>query len=311
MKLTTSELRALVLLAKKEKARVAAMARQLGAPESNTSRVLALLKEKGFTSAEKTGLSKALSLSNTRHAALLRKLILGFEHIRFDQLLSGASLEVLSTICCLRLKNRKEMRQNSLVSEVSVARSLENLKRLGIVQKKDSLYSLSLRFSTLSEFVIEFRHYLNDKTALNFAKDAVMLWECNHEFIIETEKSKEEDGFRMTGLSVFNKYGISLIIQKSYYFHSPFKNKLRLEDVILHSILVPSTHRNILATLLVWKKNQKRVDKEYMQQEATRYGIANNVNDIIDYFESKGGKRKEGFPTWNEFVTKAKEYGLA
>ncbi|MGH9879624.1 MAG: helix-turn-helix transcriptional regulator, partial [Nitrososphaerales archaeon] len=248
MKLTTSELRALALLAKKGKTGTATMAKQLGMPASNTSRVLALLEDKGFISAEKIGLSKTLSLSGAKHATLLRKLILEFGHIRFDQLLSGASLEVLSAICCLKLKNRKEIRQNSLISEVSVARTLENLKILGVVQKKDLAYSLSPRFSVLGEFAMEFRHHINDKTALNFSNDSIILWESNHEFIIETKRSKEENGFFLTGLSVFNRFGISLMVPKSYYFYSPFARKLRLEDVIMHSILVTSTHRNMMAT---------------------------------------------------------------
>jgi predicted transcriptional regulator len=310
VKLTTSEANALVLLAKHGKASAEKMSSELAVMTQHVSRVLASLTEKGLIRTEKAGLSKTVMLAETRHAMLLRKAILQFEHMDLADLLSGTTLEVLSAICFLKLKSRKEIQENSLVSEVSAAKVLENLSRVGIVERKPrAFYSISPRFETISQFVMEFRHYLNQKIASHFANDAVILWECNHEFIIETERS-EEDGFFATGLSIFNKFGISLIVPKSYYFYSPFRRKLRLEDAILHSTLVPSTYRNMLVTLLVWKKNEKRIDKTYMDEQTRKYSVSDIMNDITAYFETKGVKRGEGFPTWNEFLVKVKEYGL-
>jgi hypothetical protein len=60
---------------------------------------------------------------------------------------------------------------------------LERSKQFGVIQK-NSKYQVSPRFRTLSEFVIEFRHYLNQKIAARFASDALILWECNHEYLI-------------------------------------------------------------------------------------------------------------------------------
>jgi predicted transcriptional regulator len=310
MKLTASETRAQVLLAKHGDIGVADMAKKLRMPVSNTSRVISLLKEKGFISTEKVGISKTLSLSDAKHAALLRRLVLEFEHMPFAELLSGASLEVLSAVCCLRLKNRKEIRQNSLVSEASAARYLENLKQVGIVQKTDSVYKISPRFRTLSEFVIEFRHYLNRQTAMDFANDAVILWECNHEFILETDRSKKLGAFIPTGLSAFHRFGISLMVPKYYYFYSPLTRKLGLENAVLHSVLVPPTHRNMLATLLVLTKNMKEIDAGYLAEQGEKYGVRDRINDMTNYLRTKGAERPEGFPAWKEFTERAREYGL-
>src|SRR5436190_16633847 len=222
MKLTESELKALRLIADRTKATVSEIAAELQALRPQVSRVVRSLEEKGFVRIQKMGLSKTVYLSDTKHANDWRSLVLEFSHVPFDKLLSGVALDVLSTISCLKLRNRKEIAENSLVSEAAVAMTLERLKQVGIVQKKDSLYGLSPRFNTLRGLVAEFRLFLSQRTALEFASDAVVPWSCGNEFIIETKKSNVERGFLLTGPSAFGEFGIPLIVPTYYFFHSPF-----------------------------------------------------------------------------------------
>ncbi len=273
------------------------------------SRVVSDLVDKGFLSTEKLGLSKNVSLSKTKHAALWRRLALEFGHMPLHELLSRGSLEVLSAIGSQQLANRRQIAESSLVSEATAARSLERLRELGVVQKdKEGAYCISPRFHVLAEFTTEFRSYMNQKLALEFAPDAVIVSERNEEFIIESSKFEEKDGFLPTGVSAFARFGVPLMAQKSHFFYSPYARKLRLEDAIVHSLLVDSS--NPLPTLLAWKKNEARLNMQYLRHAAEKYGVAVSVMEIVRYFASQGVERPDRFPPWNEFLAKAREYGI-
>lgn len=307
LKLTRSELGCLRALAEPGNARVSALGNAIGASPPQVSRVVSALIEKGFIATEKVGLSKIVVLTEAKHAVLWRKLVAEFGHMPLDELLSGASLEVLSAISYLKLKNRQEVAQQARVSETSTAKVLQKLKQVGVVQKVESTYTLSSRFQTLKEFVTEFRHYLNQKTARTFADDAIVVWGCNSEFIVESTTREERDGFQLTGISSFARYGIPMLVTKSHFFHSPFVRKLRLEDVILHSLLVTD---QMLPVLLVWRKQERTLNRKYLQSLGEKYGVRQRVDQIITYFGTQGREGAPGFPPWNEFTARAQEYGI-
>jgi hypothetical protein len=180
---------------------------------------------------------------------------------------------------------------------------------VGIVQKRDGTYFISPRFNALHDFVVEFRHYLNEKIAREFANDAIVLWEWNTDFIIESKRPEERQGFQLTGVSLFPLFGIRLLAPSSYFFYSPFPRKLRIEDAILHSLLIPN--KTMLPILLAWKKNERKLNLHYLEEQAEKYGAEPSVTGIAQYFETHGSQRPTGFPPWEEFIVRAKEYGLA
>ena len=307
IRLGPDELKCMRYIARHGTARASQIASALSISKAQLSRVISSLVDKGFISTEKLGLSKNVSLSETKHAALWRRLALEFGHMPLDKVLSGGSLEVLSAIGSQLLANRRQVAVSSLVSESTAALVLESLRQLGIIQK-DGAYRISPRFQIFAEFTTEFRRYMNQKLALEFAPDAVIVWERNEEFIIESSKSEQRDGFLLTGISAFARFGVPLMGQKSHLFYSPLARKLRLEDAIIHSLLMPNG--NMLPTLLAWKKNESELNMQYLKRAAEKYNIATAVTEIIDYFESQGSKRPERFPPWNEFLARAREYGI-
>lgn len=301
------ELRCLRFIAGHGTARASEIASALGTSKVQLSRIVSNLVDKGFITTKKLGLSKNISLSETKHAALWRKLALEFGHMPLHELLSGGSLEVLSAIDSQQLANRRQIAENSLISEATAARVLESLRQLGIIQK-DGAYRISVRFQILAEFTAEFRRYMNQKLALGFAPDAVIVWARNEEFIVESSKSEQKEGFLLTGVSAFARFGVPLLAPKSHFFYSPFARKLRLEDAIIHSLLVPDG--SMLPMLLAWKKNEGRLNFQYLRHKAEKYDASASVTEIVNYFESQGSQRPERFPPWNEFFAKAKEYRI-
>jgi len=310
MKLSAKEIMCLRAVVNAGSARPSEIASTIHAPRPYTSRILRTLEGTGFVTIKKTGLSKIVAISETKHATLWRKLVLEFGHMPLEKLLSGTSLSVLSAICSLTLSNRREIAEAASVSESSAALVLEKLKRVGIVRKVASAYGVSQRFQALKEFVIEYRRYLNQRIAQEFANDSVVLWERNTEFIIETEAPQPKNGFQLTGLSSFARFGIPLIAPKSYFFYSPSPKRLKLEDIMLHSLLLPERETDLLLTLLVWRKQEKAMNIKYLKTRADRYGATELVRQITAYFASEGEQRAPGLPPWDEFVQKAREYGI-
>lgn len=307
LKFTQGELKCLRAIATMGNARASEIAIRTQIALPNVSRAITSLKNKGCLKTEKNGYSTVVSLSETKHALLWRKLVLEFAHMPLDKILAGVSLEVLATVCYLTLRNRKEIAENALVSQRIVAVVLERFKRFGIIQKTTE-YHVSPRFQTLSEFVMEFRHYLNQKIATKFASDASLLWERNHEFIVECKATLEKDGFTLTATSAFGRFGVSLFVPSSYFFYSPLATTLRVEDVIIHALLLPG--RSILPILLLWKKNERRMSLQYIQQQSEKYKTTALLKDVLVYFETRGASRAEGFPPWREFLQRAEEYRL-
>lgn len=313
LSLTAGEIRYASFIAISGKAGLSEIRKGLGIHAGVASRLSASLQSRGFIEVAKDGISKTASMSESKHAQLFRKLVLEYRHIPFHRLLSGPSLEVLSAICNSNLGSRKEISQASWVPEASVARSIENLKQTGILQKRASFYVINPRFQTLKEFVLEYRHYTNQKAAQSFVKDSVILWENNREFIVETATSRDEwsKGFRLTGPSAFGRFGIPLMMPSYYYYYySPSDKRLGLEDLIMHSLLLPQSERITLATLLMWKKNEKSIRTPYLLEQAAKYGLREKVKGIIEYLATGGKKLVPGLPLWGEFASRAEEYGI-
>lgn len=308
MKLGGEELACLLAVITLENPRVSAIATAIHAHASNVSRALRTLMDKGFLTTNKVGPFKTISLSESKHATLWRMMARELGHMPLEKLLAGTGLDVLSAICSLNLRNRKDIAEATLVSERSVAVVLEKLKHVGMIQKVENTYAVSPRFMTLKEFVIEYRHYLNQRTALEFASDAIIMWESNIEFLIHTKSQRTSPDFHLTGVSRFPRFGIPLLAPASYFFYSPLRLRLKLEDAIFHSLLVP--RRNILPTLLVWKKHERSIDIGYIESQVEFYGTAESVKQIQRYFATNGRERAPDFPPWAEFAQRAREYGI-
>lgn len=311
LSLTESEIKYLEIISTDGDVSVSHICNKTKSSPPMVKRSLSSLEEKGFIKKYRIGLLKKISLSDSKHALIFRDMVLESRHIPFYKYLSGSSLETLSAICVLNLGTRKEISEHSNISEPSVARVFLKLRRVGIMQKKELAYVLSPRFDLLKRFVMEFRHYLNQRLAKEFSQDSIILWERNDEFIIESSTKKEDElYFHITGPSAFARFGIQLFMMISYHYYSTRSKETRLEDAIVHSFLIPVSQRIMLPVLLVWKKNETKINRLYIMNISEKYGVRKFIDSIYDYFASKGKQRIVEFPTWEELESKASEYGM-
>jgi hypothetical protein len=231
--------------------------------------------------------------------------------MNFEKILTGSKMEILSHITDNPLK-RKEIEKLSGLAPKTVKVALKRLREFGVVLLEGRfMYVLNERFGLLREFIEEFRRYHNQRLAEGFSTDSVIIWQRGREFLIKTGSSKEHKGFFLTGISAFHRYGISLFLPDyNYYFYSPYKTKLSAEDILLHTIRSDlNSTRTILSALLLWRKNY-RMDVKYLLREAEKYEISNVVKALMDYLNTEGKAKPEYFPTWAEYIAKAKEYEL-
>jgi len=307
MKLSKSELKLLILLSRRREVDLMEIRSSLGLIPARISQLVSSLRENGLIEDTRHGREKAIAISGSKHALLFVELTHEFEHMDLPQILSGSNLEVLSAVSHLHLKSRAEIHKGSLVSEASVARSLSKLRQRGIVSR-NSIYAVSERFSKLREFVMEFRHYLNRRIAGVLSERAHIVWEANHEFIIECDEQAGSQGFLQTSVSVFGKYGAPFILSKSYLVYSPFLSEVSLEDALLHSLLVGG---DLLPTLITWYKNRGRLNLGYLRGMSIQYGNEGKVDELANYMETEGANRKTPLPPWNEFMDKYRGYEKA
>jgi DNA-binding transcriptional ArsR family regulator len=309
MKLTTNETRILKEIAKGSGKGIKDMASSLNISNASLSRTLRSLKKKGLIETEKRGVSKHVFPSETKHSTLLKTLLTELEHVKFEDFLSGSSLEILYFLSKSPL-SRKEIVLRTGLSQKTVQTKLKTLRKFGVVFSERGLYRLNERFGLLKDFLLEFRRYLNLKVAQEFAKDATILWQEDQEFLIKTTEPKESKNFFLTSITVFHKYGVQLFLPDYYYyFYTKQKKKLNVEDVILHALLLDPTDTKVIMSVLLLLEKQK-VNVDFLTKESARYQLGTTVRNLINYMDTEGKAKPEYFPTWKEYETKAKEYEL-
>jgi len=311
-KLTSTEMRVLRVVGRGDEMTVGGISKATNSPYPALSRVISSLVNKGFLRVSQRGLSRWVSLSDAKHAQLFKSLLSESSHMNFEEALADSSIEVLSHIADAPRK-RSEIEERSGLTAKTIKATLKRLREFGVVIAKERFtYILNTRFGLLREFVEEFRRYHNQRLAEDFSADSVIIWQRGKEFLVKTSSSKDRDGFSLTGISAFHQHGVKLFLPDyNHYFHSPYKTRLRVEDILLHAITTdPYGTRTILSVLLLWKVNEAQIDVENLLEEAKKYQIEDAVNALIDYLNSDGRKKPEYFPAWSEYLIKAEEYGL-
>lgn len=302
MNLTKKQLKLLRCVAAANEIPVTELAQATDTHPTYMSRALKDLESKGFVEMEKKGNTKFVSMADTQHASLLRKLILDQPYLNL-YVLSGKALSILAVINCLNLKTWEEIEENSSVSYLTVQRHFTGFKEMGLVQKKQT-YFISPRFQTIKEFIEAYQDYTYRREAVRLAGDAVVKWGCGKCFLFETEKIL---GLQTTGITAFPRYGAQFITVKNLYLYQKKTKKLNLEDHLLYHVLSEKTS-NTLPLLITWRLNRNMLDEEKLREKAYRCKVDSVIDSIIDYMETEGHERAEFLPDWGEFTNRYKEY---
>lgn len=253
------------------------------------------------------GLQKYIYFSNSSHASLLRELMMKFSHIPWENVLAYSGIEILFEV----MDDSGISYQN--FSRVTFWRYSKKFMALGIIKEEESGYIFTSRFSILVRFLEEYQRFIINNLVKSISEKAVTLWRKGLECLIRIPKNDDvpSDGFLKTATSRFPKFGIRLLSDYQIYFYSQKKKKIRLEDVILHTLLIDRDNtRYVTYCLILLKKTWRIIDKEHMLKEAQRLDLIPQIKAMLHFLKTEGERRRLVLPTWNEFTAKAAEYGV-
>jgi DNA-binding MarR family transcriptional regulator len=260
-------------------------------------------------SAEKDSIRsrKNVFFQDTKHASLLKELLAKYPHIKWEEILSGQGIEVLFQILDGSATFKK------VVSPITFWRYSKSFMALGIVTKDREIWQINERFSLLRDFLDEYQSFLIKTLMESVSSKAIMLWHKDFEFLIRVPKKTlvSQKGFTKTATSRLPDFGIQLISDFDIYFYSKTRTEVRLEDVILHTLLVERGGvRYATYSLLLLKKEQNIIDKDYLLKIATWYDLSEQINAMLEFLRTKGARTLSGLPTWDEFIAKMSEYDI-
>jgi len=269
------------------------------------SRNLKKLQQKGIIQTAAEGNRKNAYFSETKHASLLKDLLLSYDFMDWENILSGKSIEILF-----------QTLDNGYLSSFSGAtlwRYLKELKARGIITETQKGYRISTRFSILADFLKEYQLYFVTKISKTLSENSVILWQKDMKFLVRVPNSAEAPtrDFHKTATSIFPAYDMRLFSEFDVYFYSTTKETIKPEDAVLHTLLLePGNVRYSTYALLLLKKTEKQIDKKYLLKEAEHFGLENQVKGMLEFLQTHIRPEGQPLPTWEDFADKARDYGV-
>ena len=261
------------------------------------------LQNKGIVKFTHIGTKKQAYFSDIKHATLLRDLLSIYDYVDWENVLNGKSIEIL-------FQTLSAFKESLNVPRNTRWRHVKNFKSRGIVTQEGKI---NPQFRGLSEFLAEYQSFFAKKIASTISDNALILWQQNMEFIVRTPRNNMEtaENFHKTATAKFSEYGLPLFSEFDIYFYSTNKKTIRPEDVILHTLLIePNNVRYTTYALLLLRKVKKQIDLTYLQKEAERLGLKNQIAAMLQFLETHISPEGQSLPSWDEFVIKAEDYGV-
>ncbi len=260
------------------------------------------LVSKGLVDEEKERRQRIVKLSETKHAQLLRELLLRYPHVPWQNLLSFSGI-----IPLLKLEQDTD---SPIASRSTEWRAFRNLLSHGIVQKQADTIRINPKFGKAEEFIKEFQSYNNQRLAREVSHRAVIVWSKGSNFIIRVpgEEILRDPRFKPTATTKMPEYDIPLISNIKFYFYSASSQQMTPEETVLHTLLTDGITNTIYALILLAKRT---IDRKILLAKAEEYGLAKQVRAMIDFLDGrKAPDLSANLPTWAEFVEKARDYGV-
>lgn len=263
------------------------------------------LVKKGLIQTRESGNRKLADYSETKHAALLRNLLLSYDYMDWENILGGKSVEIL-----FQTLDGSDL---SKFSGATLWRYLKELKARGIITETQKGYQINTRFPVLADFLKEYKRYFVNKISKTLSENSVILWQKDMEFLVRTPNStKAPSGdFRKTATSIFADYNLPLFSEFDVYFYSTTKETIKPEDAVLHTLLIePGNVRYSTYALLLLKKIEKQIDKTYFLREAKRLGLETQIEGMLEFLQTHIRREGQPLPSWTDFAEKARDYGV-
>jgi len=150
-----------------------------------------------------------------------------------------------------------------------------------LITDRPGVYRISPRFIQFAEFAMEFQRQSNQRSVTSLYPDVVIRWQKNRIVLIESKIPDERGGFRSTSFSAFHRFATTMILTRHWYINLPDNRKPRLEEVIVHTMLLkPFDARESRLFLELLRKTANEIDMKNLTGLAAEYGMTQNMPEI-------------------------------
>jgi predicted transcriptional regulator len=276
------------------------VAKKLNLSSGTISKITKKMIKNGLAKKNRQGMKVIIEMAQTSHAQKLEVIIKTFNRLPLKNILSYSKLKLVSIL--EYPLNKKEISGMINVSRQWAYKTLKDLSRYGIILKKSTGFYINPTHKILLEFAKEYYNYKNHQKLRLITEDAQIIWQHGGEFLFKTKKVLTKPS--ETAVTAFSKYNLPLLGDTKYYYNT--ERKLQTTDVILHTILInpQSKTYNTYACLLYEKTKPKDIVKK-----ARIYNLTEHMQKLILFIEKQGSEKKF-LPTWDEYKSLAKQYGV-
>jgi len=276
------------------------IAKKLNLSSGTVSKIIKKMIKNALAKKNRQGMKILVEIAQTSHAQKLEVIIKTFNRLPLENILSYSNLKLIA-ILDYHL-NKNEISQMLNVSRQWTYRTIKDLSCYGIILKEQKGYYINPTHQPLFEFAKEYYRYKNYQTLKTISEDAQILWQHGDEILFKTKK--ELTKYSKTAVTAFSKYNLPLLGDTKYYYN--VERQLQITDIILHTILInpQSKTYNAYACLLYEKTKPSDIIKK-----ARIYNLTEHIQTLISFIE-KQESQKKFLPTWDEYISLAKQYGV-
>ena len=281
-------------------ATISELADKLNIYPGSATKIAEKLIINGLAKKQREGKKVLIIKEQTTHAQELEEIIQSFARLPFEELLTYSNLTLISLLDYPL--NSEELRQIINVTRQWIYKKIRQLSYYGILLKEKQGYMINPIHLKIHSFAKNYYNYKNYQQLRKITEDAQIIWQHGNEFLFKTKKDLKIHS--TTAVTVFSKYNLPLLGEIKYYYNT--KRKLQISDVILHTILInpQSKTYNAYACLLYEKTKPTDIVKK-----ARIYNLTEHVQTIISYIKEQASD-KSCLPTWEEYESMAKQYGV-
>lgn len=251
-----------------------------------------------------------------------RELAASHSHVDFPSLLSPSMLRVCwfldTPTAVIDIQPRVTLRRRRIYQ------LLETLQQRGLIVKTKNMYAFPDDLVPLARFAQAVIKHEHRHRAQSLLPDAVVAWSAPHEALITTtgdvdvgqimETLTDREHWQLAGLPRFEEYGLEFFIAGTPpMFYSELRDDLTPSDFICHTLLLEADTRHLSYCALLMLAAD--VDAEDLDAAATRYGIDDIVDALVEFVETHGETMPEmdhlRLPDWSEMTTLASQYGVS
>lgn len=276
------------------------IAKKLDLSSGTVSKIVGKMIDNGLAIKKRQGMKVIVETAQTSHAQKLEVITKNFKRLPLENILSYANLKLIAII--EYPLNKKEISQLLHVSRQWTYKTIKNLSRYGIILKKQDGYYLNSAHQPLFKFAKEYYNYKNHQKVKTISEDAQIIWQHGSEFLFKTKNVLTDHA--EAAVTAFSTYNLPLLGDIKYYYHT--KRQLQVTDIILHTILInpQSKTYNAYACLLYEKTKPKDIIKK-----ARMYNLSEHIQTLILFIEKQESEKKF-LPTWDEYKSLARQYGV-